>query len=211
MAPRARSAGGRRPVQPQPDRHGRRLGPRADPELGEDVRHVDPRRALADEQGLGDATVGIAVGDEGEDLALSTGQPERVRLGGRGVRDRSLLPPPVPGARPAGAARVPRSEPATGRRRWSRRPAAPPAGDRSRRPARRRPRTRQRPATGRSPRGTARVGRSGPVGPRPMPGRRRGPSLVPAPPRRGRSASRSRGRPGHRARAGGRWPRDTRR
>ena len=44
---------------------------------------MDAGRALADEQGLGDPAVGVALGYQGEDLTLACGQAERVgRPGG---------------------------------------------------------------------------------------------------------------------------------
>ena len=46
-------------------------------ELGEDVCHVDARRFLGDEQGLGDPPVGEALGQEFEYLAFARGEVGR--------------------------------------------------------------------------------------------------------------------------------------
>src|SRR5262245_47976123 len=53
----------------------RRSGPRGDAELEEDVAHVTVDGLLAQEQLPGDDLVGLARGDEAEDLQLARGQP----------------------------------------------------------------------------------------------------------------------------------------
>jgi hypothetical protein len=62
-------------------------GTRVDTELGEDVGHVAMDRALAEVQFVGDRTVGLASGDEAEDLDLPSGEPVCVCTGVRGRDD----------------------------------------------------------------------------------------------------------------------------
>ena len=69
----------RREVEANGDRGG--LGARGHAELAQDVRHVDARGVLADEQLVGDLAVGPAQGDQGQHLALALRQAEGI--GGR--------------------------------------------------------------------------------------------------------------------------------
>ena len=59
-----------------------RLAATGHPELAQDVRHVDARRVLADEQLVGDLAVGPAERDEREHLAFARRQAEARRLVG---------------------------------------------------------------------------------------------------------------------------------
>ena len=65
----------------EPQAHGDRggLGPRLDLELGQDVRDMDSRRAVADEQFVRDPSVRIALRNQGEHLTLALGESERIR------------------------------------------------------------------------------------------------------------------------------------
>ena len=67
--------------QAEAGRHRRGLGPCRHAELAQDVRDVDAGRALADEQLLGDAPVGVTLDEQGEDLAF-TGRQAVVVGGG---------------------------------------------------------------------------------------------------------------------------------
>ena len=69
-----------RSVSPETELRGDpgRLRPRRGPELAQDVRDVDARRVLADEQLLGDLAVGPALDQERQDVALAAGQAERI-------------------------------------------------------------------------------------------------------------------------------------
>jgi hypothetical protein len=53
-------------------------GARADAELGVDVLQVPSHRGRRDPEDLGDLSVGLAAGDQGEDLALAGRQGELV-------------------------------------------------------------------------------------------------------------------------------------
>src|ERR671922_2212094 len=57
--------------QPEPDGDRGGFDPPADPELAQDVRDVDARGALADEQLVGDLAVRPATGEQSQDLQLA--------------------------------------------------------------------------------------------------------------------------------------------
>ena len=76
---------------------GDRLGAVRGPDLGEEIVDVGLDRGLTDEQAAGDLGVGLAAGDEAQDLGLPRGQPVGQSPSGR------------PGAPPARVSREARS------------------------------------------------------------------------------------------------------
>src|SRR5690242_7292993 len=65
------------------DRVQRGLGPRREPELAKDVRHVRPRRPFRDEQLCADLLVAHPLPEESEHVLLAIGQWLRELLVGR--------------------------------------------------------------------------------------------------------------------------------
>ena len=64
-------------------------GARGDAELGEDVAHVPVDGALAEHERGGDRLVGLAGGDQAQDLELALGEAMRVGAARRGRASRS--------------------------------------------------------------------------------------------------------------------------
>ena len=73
---RPREPSSMRQARPQRGRGG--FDPIRHAELSDDVGHVDARGALADEKGLGDAPVGLALDEQGEYLPLASRKPVRI-------------------------------------------------------------------------------------------------------------------------------------
>jgi hypothetical protein len=74
-----------------------RLAPVRRVELAQDVRHVDAGGPDTDDELRGTLTVGVAAGEEGQDLRLAWGQTEGLlqalpSLGWLGLRRRELEP-----------------------------------------------------------------------------------------------------------------------
>ena len=91
-------------------RGGGRLHAPVDPELAQDVRHVDARGARADEQLGADLAVRASLAEQREDRPLALGQQRLQRGGGRRRRRRGGAAPGRRG-RPRSPARAERSPP----------------------------------------------------------------------------------------------------
>jgi hypothetical protein len=79
---------------------GGRLQPVRRAELAQDVRDVDAGRPDADDELRGDLAVGVAAGEEGQDLRLARGEAEGLLqaplpVGRPGLRRRQLEPRPL--------------------------------------------------------------------------------------------------------------------
>ena len=116
---RHRLAGIRSARRSEVVRDGGRLEPVRRAELAQDVRDVDARRLDADDERRGDLAVGVAAGDEGQDLRLARRQAEDLLQALRLVRRLRL----------SGDARSSRARWASSSSSRSERPCSDPSGD----------------------------------------------------------------------------------